>query len=246
VASRKRGGRGPPRSRSNSGGLQLGSPEQARAEQGALNVTCVYGDCWEAPALDGALELVLCPLPPTLSPCWALLNACTAKPCRAGAEGKYSAKCGVPVTVRTKEGELVPSLASFTGEAVFNMHWRPGRRALTSQAWRQLGDRKQEETAGKVDLSERGSVQSEMLSETDGMAARKEEERSRGGEEQGEAKQHHVCACTMVYDVAKFLPEWLLYHSWMGVERFFLSRQQQRRQHHAGGIHACSTHTPIC
>ncbi|GAB2300452.1 hypothetical protein Dimus_034494 [Dionaea muscipula] len=31
-----------------------------------------------------------------------------------------------------------------------------------------------------------------------------------------------VCACTMVYNVAKFLKEWVLYHSRIGVERFIL------------------------
>ncbi|KAK4744433.1 hypothetical protein SAY87_010745 [Trapa incisa] len=31
-----------------------------------------------------------------------------------------------------------------------------------------------------------------------------------------------TCASTMVYNVAKFLPEWVIYHSRIGVERFFL------------------------
>ncbi|CAL9189312.1 unnamed protein product [Musa hybrid cultivar] len=31
-----------------------------------------------------------------------------------------------------------------------------------------------------------------------------------------------VCACTMVYNVAKFLPEWVAYHAGVGVGRFFL------------------------
>ncbi|XP_042507782.1 glycosyltransferase family 92 protein RCOM_0530710-like [Macadamia integrifolia] len=31
-----------------------------------------------------------------------------------------------------------------------------------------------------------------------------------------------LCACTMVYDVAKFLKEWVLYHSKLGVDKFFL------------------------
>ncbi|XP_043710875.1 glycosyltransferase family 92 protein Os08g0121900-like [Telopea speciosissima] len=31
-----------------------------------------------------------------------------------------------------------------------------------------------------------------------------------------------MCACTMVYNVAKFLKEWVVYHSKLGVEKFFL------------------------
>ncbi|KAL2529727.1 hypothetical protein Fot_22328 [Forsythia ovata] len=31
-----------------------------------------------------------------------------------------------------------------------------------------------------------------------------------------------LCACTMVYNVAKFLKEWILYHSKIGVEKFLL------------------------
>ncbi|KAL5706138.1 hypothetical protein ACHQM5_024346 [Ranunculus cassubicifolius] len=31
-----------------------------------------------------------------------------------------------------------------------------------------------------------------------------------------------ICACTMVYNVGKFLKEWVIYHSVIGVEKFFL------------------------
>ncbi|XP_057490958.1 glycosyltransferase family 92 protein At1g27200-like [Actinidia eriantha] len=31
-----------------------------------------------------------------------------------------------------------------------------------------------------------------------------------------------ICACTMVYNAAKFLKEWVMYHSDIGVEKFFL------------------------
>ncbi|XP_042468802.1 glycosyltransferase family 92 protein Os08g0121900-like [Zingiber officinale] len=31
-----------------------------------------------------------------------------------------------------------------------------------------------------------------------------------------------VCACTMVFNAAKFLPEWVTYHAAVGIERFFL------------------------
>ncbi|XP_060194846.1 glycosyltransferase family 92 protein RCOM_0530710-like [Lycium barbarum] len=36
------------------------------------------------------------------------------------------------------------------------------------------------------------------------------------------AKKAKLCACTMVYNVGKFLREWVLYHSRIGVERFIL------------------------
>ncbi|KAG5613610.1 hypothetical protein H5410_024891 [Solanum commersonii] len=35
-------------------------------------------------------------------------------------------------------------------------------------------------------------------------------------------KKAKLCACTMVYNVAKFLREWILYHSRIGVEKFIL------------------------
>ncbi|CAN5964405.1 unnamed protein product, partial [Sphagnum jensenii] len=38
----------------------------------------------------------------------------------------------------------------------------------------------------------------------------------------GTKKQHHICSCTMVYNGAKFLKEWVMYHSHLGVEKFFL------------------------
>jgi hypothetical protein len=35
-------------------------------------------------------------------------------------------------------------------------------------------------------------------------------------------KKHNVCACTMVWNQARFLKEWVMYHSYIGVERWFL------------------------
>ncbi|PRQ19287.1 putative Glycosyltransferase family 92 [Rosa chinensis] len=37
-----------------------------------------------------------------------------------------------------------------------------------------------------------------------------------------EQPSHQLCACTMVYNVAKFLREWVTYHSRIGVDRFIL------------------------
>lgn len=34
--------------------------------------------------------------------------------------------------------------------------------------------------------------------------------------------KHHVCSCTMIYNGAKFLKEWVYYNSHLGVEKFFL------------------------
>lgn len=36
------------------------------------------------------------------------------------------------------------------------------------------------------------------------------------------APQHHVCSCTMIYNGAKFLKEWVYYNSHLGVSKFFL------------------------
>lgn len=35
-------------------------------------------------------------------------------------------------------------------------------------------------------------------------------------------KEHNVCACTMLWNQARFLKEWVMYHSYIGVERWFL------------------------
>ncbi|XP_050376634.1 glycosyltransferase family 92 protein At1g27200 [Argentina anserina] len=37
-----------------------------------------------------------------------------------------------------------------------------------------------------------------------------------------QSPSHELCACTMVYNVAKVLREWVTYHSQIGVDRFFL------------------------
>eukprot|EP00249_Psilotum_nudum_P020902 c27889_g1_i1 orf=687-2135(+) len=40
---------------------------------------------------------------------------------------------------------------------------------------------------------------------------------SSGGE-----KKHFICACSMIWNQANFLKEWIMYHAWLGVERWFL------------------------
>lgn len=35
-------------------------------------------------------------------------------------------------------------------------------------------------------------------------------------------KKHELCACTMVWNQASALREWIMYHSWLGVERWFI------------------------
>ncbi|KAG0631172.1 hypothetical protein M758_1G233100 [Ceratodon purpureus] len=35
-------------------------------------------------------------------------------------------------------------------------------------------------------------------------------------------KKHHICSCTMIFNGAKFLKEWVYYNSHLGVEKFFL------------------------
>lgn len=37
-----------------------------------------------------------------------------------------------------------------------------------------------------------------------------------------ESRKFQICACTMVFNVAKFLKEWIVYHSHLGVEQFFI------------------------
>ncbi|XP_028767618.1 glycosyltransferase family 92 protein RCOM_0530710 [Neltuma alba] len=38
----------------------------------------------------------------------------------------------------------------------------------------------------------------------------------------GKTKKHELCACTMVWNQASALREWIMYHSWLGVERWFI------------------------
>ncbi|XP_054810006.1 glycosyltransferase family 92 protein RCOM_0530710-like [Prosopis cineraria] len=35
-------------------------------------------------------------------------------------------------------------------------------------------------------------------------------------------KKHELCVCTMVWNQASALKEWIMYHSWLGVERWFI------------------------
>ncbi|CAI6002064.1 unnamed protein product [Closterium sp. NIES-65] len=43
-----------------------------------------------------------------------------------------------------------------------------------------------------------------------------------GGSDSDGGKPHFVCMCTMIFNVGKFLREWVVYHHWMGVDRIFL------------------------
>ncbi|CAI0386570.1 unnamed protein product [Linum tenue] len=45
--------------------------------------------------------------------------------------------------------------------------------------------------------------------------------KSHGMREEGEAK-YELCACTMLWNQAAVLKEWVMYHSWLGVERWFI------------------------
>ncbi|KAI4385179.1 hypothetical protein MLD38_003234 [Melastoma candidum] len=35
-------------------------------------------------------------------------------------------------------------------------------------------------------------------------------------------RKNRLCACTMVWNQAQFLREWILYHAWLGIERWFI------------------------
>ncbi|XP_015872464.2 glycosyltransferase family 92 protein RCOM_0530710 [Ziziphus jujuba] len=37
-----------------------------------------------------------------------------------------------------------------------------------------------------------------------------------------QAKKHELCACTMLWNQASSLREWIMYHAWLGVERWFI------------------------
>lgn len=45
---------------------------------------------------------------------------------------------------------------------------------------------------------------------------------SRAAGEKSNPKLHHICACTMIFNGAKFLKEWVHYNHHLGVEKFYL------------------------
>ncbi|MED6155639.1 hypothetical protein PIB30_006813 [Stylosanthes scabra] len=45
---------------------------------------------------------------------------------------------------------------------------------------------------------------------------------SNNGEARKKKNKHELCACTMVWNQARALREWVMYHSWLGVERWFV------------------------
>ncbi|KAG2257416.1 hypothetical protein Bca52824_076710 [Brassica carinata] len=46
--------------------------------------------------------------------------------------------------------------------------------------------------------------------------------RIHGSDSIEKVKKHELCVCTMLWNQAPFLREWILYHSWLGVERWFI------------------------
>ncbi|CAN1187643.1 Glycosyltransferase family 92 protein RCOM_0530710 [Linum perenne] len=42
------------------------------------------------------------------------------------------------------------------------------------------------------------------------------------GEKEGERERYELCACTMLWNQAPFIREWIMYHSYLGVERWFI------------------------
>ncbi|CAN8313134.1 unnamed protein product [Cochlearia groenlandica] len=47
---------------------------------------------------------------------------------------------------------------------------------------------------------------------------KKEEEKKKSGVK----LKHELCVCTMLWNQAPFLREWIMYHSWLGVEKWFI------------------------
>ncbi|CAN6881327.1 hypothetical protein Bca4012_071544 [Brassica carinata] len=43
-----------------------------------------------------------------------------------------------------------------------------------------------------------------------------------GSEKKSSGVKHELCVCTMLWNQAPFLREWIMYHSWLGVERWFI------------------------
>ncbi|PON46539.1 Glycosyltransferase [Parasponia andersonii] len=50
----------------------------------------------------------------------------------------------------------------------------------------------------------------------------KSNERIERKRNQGKKKKHELCVCTMVWNQAPALKEWMMYHAWLGVERWFI------------------------
>lgn len=77
------------------------------------------------------------------------------------------------------------------------------------------------EGSSRVDswgTSGRGGSSSELDPHTDAGAG---EDASTSGHGVGGDKKHFLCACNLIWNGAKFLREWVTYHAFMGVDKFF-------------------------
>ncbi|XP_057528869.1 glycosyltransferase family 92 protein At1g27200-like [Amaranthus tricolor] len=45
---------------------------------------------------------------------------------------------------------------------------------------------------------------------------------NKNNEKVGPTHKYNLCACTMVWNQAAFIKEWVMYHAWLGVERWFV------------------------
>ncbi|XP_065860938.1 glycosyltransferase family 92 protein RCOM_0530710 [Euphorbia lathyris] len=44
----------------------------------------------------------------------------------------------------------------------------------------------------------------------------------KSNQQRGNSGKYELCACTMLWNQASFMREWILYHAWLGVERWFI------------------------
>ena len=201
-----------------------------------MQLQCIFGEGSSAlhlPAVAASQEVVLCPHPPS--------GKQEAAPAMSAWAGASSAKHegvrirvlvgeieGVSVvTYRRKEEGEADHRRSQVRRAIGSYHEEEEMRrhlSLSNGGWDTPGD---SQPLSEAALSKAPGAASARLLDDRGpqenaqQRLQERQQRQRWQENQ-RAKPYRLCACTMVYDAARFLREWVVYHQWMGVQRFFL------------------------
>ncbi|CAI5481424.1 unnamed protein product [Closterium sp. Yama58-4] len=206
-------------------GSEGGSGSEGAEQVGLLRV----------PARAAAMEVVFCPLPAHAGSDGGTANSSSSHSGRDGTG--VGAAAGVAdlamraVTVEY-EGRLFPSVALFDPVDPFDQPEAPhgqqdgeeGSNGLNSSDGRPFGDVLNAGNGSSTNVwtkhdagveAAEGVGGSSVVGQS-GLNGIVEEGRRRKG------KPHFVCVCTMIFNVGKFLREWVVYHHWMGVDRIFL------------------------
>ncbi|CAI5514146.1 unnamed protein product [Closterium sp. Naga37s-1] len=209
-------------------GNDWGSVSEGAEQEGLLRV----------PARAAAMEVVFCPLPAYVGADGGTANSSSSGSSSrdgtgVGAAGKVADLTMRAVTVEY-EGRLFPSVALFDPVDPFDQPEAPhgqqeggeGSNGQHSSDGSRFGDVLNTDSAGNGSSTNVGSKQDagvEAAEEVgDSMVGQSGLNGIVGNKRRRKEKPHFVCMCTMIFNVGKFLREWVVYHHWMGVDRIFL------------------------